>query len=76
MGIGEMSVISSDCNQESKGWRERGENDEHISKYLADRHMGERLAAGSAMGAEPESEVGNPVQKDADYNLNCQKWLP
>ena len=34
----------------------------NMFKYLADRHMGERLAAGSAMGAEPESEVGNPVQ--------------
>lgn len=35
----------------------------NMFKYLADRHMGERLAAGSAMGAEPESEVGNPVQR-------------
>lgn len=40
----------------------------NMFKYLTDRHMGERLAASSALGAGPETEVGNPVKRTLNLN--------
>lgn len=40
----------------------------NVFKYLTDRHMGERLAASSALGAGPETEVENLVKRTMNLN--------